>query len=118
MKDPNDIIICPIITEKSNSEIVLGKYTFKVRANATKTDIRNAAEQLFQVKVLKVNTMNMEGKKKRMGVHAGKRPDWKKAIIRIDIDPKPQTYLDKDGKEVTSNRRYKTSIEEFGGVQG
>ena len=116
-KNPEDIIISPHITEKSNEEVGSGKYTFIVYKTATKTEIRNAVEKLFQVKVLKVNTMNYSGKIKRMGVHIGPRPDWKKAIVKIDTDPKAEVYLTKDGKAVSTNRKYKTGIEEFGVVQ-
>ncbi|AUS98144.1 50S ribosomal protein L23 [Clostridium thermosuccinogenes] len=114
MKSPEEIIKRPYITEKSNEEIANGKYTFVVDVNATKTDIKNAVEKLFQVKVVQVNTVNYEGKTKRMGVHVGPRPDWKKAIVKIDTDPKPETYKVKGGKETTSSKKYKTSIEEFG----
>lgn len=117
MRSPEDIIIRPYITEKSNAEVAAGKYTFIVATNATKTEIRNAVEKLFQVKVLQVNTANFEGKVKRMGVHTGPRPDWKKAVVKIDLDPKQDSYLSKGGKEVTLNKKYKTSIEEFGVTQ-
>ncbi len=117
MRSPEDIIIKPFITEKSNSEIANGKYTFIVNTKATKTEIRMAVEKLFQVKVLQVNTVNYEGKVKRQGVHIGSRPDWKKAIVKIDLDPKPDVYLTEGGKQVTSNRKYKSSIEEFGATQ-
>lgn len=114
MRSAEDIIKKPFITEKSNAEVGSGKYTFIVAVNATKTEIRSAVEKLFQVKVLQVNTMNIEGKTKRMGVHEGPRPDWKKAIVKIDIDPKPDSYLTKGGKEIANSKKYKTSIEEFG----
>jgi large subunit ribosomal protein L23 len=117
MRTPEDIILRPFITEKSNLEVAAGKYTFVVDVNATKTEIRQAAEKLFQVKVLEVNTTNYKGKVKRMGVHVGSRPDWKKAVIKIDLDPKPDTYLTKGGKEVTNSKKYKTSIEEYGVTQ-
>ena len=117
MRSAEDVIIRPFITEKSNTEIAEGKYTFIVDPKATKTEIRMAIEKLFQVKVLQVNTVNYQGKIKRMGVHVGPRPDWKKAIVKIDLDPKPETYLDKGGKEVATNKKYKTSIEEFGVAQ-
>jgi large subunit ribosomal protein L23 len=52
-----------------------------------------------------------------MGVHVGPRPDWKKAVIKIDLDPKPETYLTKGGKEVANTKKYKTSIEEYGVTQ-
>jgi len=116
MRSPEDIIIRPHITEKSNEEIVSGKYTFIVYKTATKTEIRHAVESLFQVKVLKVNTMNYDGKVKRMGVHIGPRASWKKAIVKIDTDPKAEVYLTKEGKAVSTNKKYKSGIEEFGVV--
>lgn len=117
MRAPETIILKPHITEKSNAEIAQGKYTFVVDPGATKTEIRQAVEKLFQVKVMSVNTINLEGKKKRMGVHEGRRPSWKKAIVKIDTNPQPETYLDKGGKAVSNSKKYKTSIEEFGGAQ-
>jgi len=114
MKRAEDIIIRPYITEKSNQEIAQGKYTFIVDKKSTKTEIKNAVEKLFQVKVLAVNTINYQGKEKRLGVHTGKTEAFKKAIVTIDTDPKPVTYLGKGGKEVTTAKKYKTSIEEFG----
>jgi large subunit ribosomal protein L23 len=114
MRSAEDIIKKPFITEKSNLEIASGKYTFIVDVRATKTEIRLAVEKLFQVKVVKVNTMNVEGKTKRQGVHEGQRPDWKKAIVKIDTNPKPDTYLTAGGKEIANNKKYKSSIEEFG----
>jgi large subunit ribosomal protein L23 len=114
MRSAEDIIKKPFITEKSNLEIASGKYTFIVDVRATKTEIRLAVEKLFQVKVVKVNTVNVEGKKKRQGVHEGQRPDWKKAIVKIDTNPKPDTYLTTGGKEIANNKKYKSSIEEFG----
>ena len=80
---PEDIIIKPIITEKSNMEMQAGKYTFEVNKKATKVDVKRAVEKLFNVKVLKVNTINVSGKEKRVGRNVGKTADWKKAIIMI-----------------------------------
>lgn len=117
MKHAEDIIKRPYITEKSNLEVESGKYTFLVDTKATKTEIRMAVEKLFQVKVLKVNTINCEGKVKRMGVHQGPRPDWKKAVITIDKDPKIDSYLTKGGKQVATTKKYKTGIEEYGVAQ-
>jgi large subunit ribosomal protein L23 len=117
MRTPEDIIIRPFITEKSNLEVASGKYTFIVDVNATKTEIRQATERLFQVKVLQVNTMNYNGKIKRQGVHVGPRADWKKAVVKIDLSPKADSYLTKGGKEIASAKKYKTSIEEFGVTQ-
>ena len=111
-----DIIIKPIITEKSNDAMQEGKYTFKVAKNATKPQIADAVEKLFNVKVLKVNTMNIDGKQKRVGVHQGKTASWKKAIVFIDTDPKTVTYTKKGGKETKGTKKYNSSIEEFMGA--
>ncbi len=113
---PEDIIIKPIITEESNEGIQEGKYTFKVNKKATKVDIANAVEKLFEVKVLKVNTINVKGKEKRVGRNVGKTSDWKKAIVTIDTNPDDKTYLAKGGKETKISKKYKTSIDEFMGA--
>lgn len=110
---PEDIIIRPIITEKSSNAIAQGRYTFEVAKKATKIQIADAVEQLFEVKVLKVNTISMKGKEKRVGVHKGKTSDWKKAIVTIDTDPQDTAYLSKGGKEVKVSKKYKNSIEEI-----
>ena len=96
---PEDIIIAPIITEKSNDQLQEGKYTFEVYRKATKVEIAKAVEKLFEVKVLKVNTVSVKGKEKRQGRYVGKISDWKKAIVTIDTNPSEQTYLAKGGKE-------------------
>ncbi len=117
MRFTEDIIIRPYITEKSNDDMAEGKYTFVVDHRATKTAVKNAVEKLFGVKVTEVNTVNYDGKKKRMGVHLGRTAKWKKAIVKIDTDPKAVAFLDKSGKQVTTNKKYKTEIPEFGGMQ-
>ena len=111
-----DIIVKPIITEKSNDAMQEGKYTFKVAKKATKVDIKNAVEKLFEVKVLNVNTMTVKGKEKRVGANTGRRPDWKKAIVAIDTNPTEKSYLTKGGKEVKIDKKYKDSIDEFMGA--
>ena len=113
---PEDIIIRPIVTEKSNNELQAGKYTFEVAKKATKIQIADAVETLFNVKVLRVNTISIKGKEKRVGVHVGKTSDWKKAIVTIDTNPTEKTYLTKGGKSVKVAKKYKDSIEEFMGV--
>ena len=113
---PEDIIIKPIVTEKSNDELQAGKYTFRVNKKATKIDIRNAVEKLFEVKVLNVNTMSVKGKEVRRGKTTGKTSDWKKAIVTIDTNPAEVTYLGKGGKEVKVSKKYKDSIEHFMGA--
>lgn len=117
MRLAEDIIIRPYITEKSYDNMADGKYTFIVDYRANKTEIKNAVEKLFNVKVLSVNTVNYRGKEKRLGVHLGKTAKWKKAVVKIDTNPQPVTYLDKEGKPVTTGKKYKTEIEEFGGMQ-
>jgi len=117
MRNAEDIIIKPYITEQSNEAISTGRYTFVVDVKATKTEIRVAVEKLFDVKVLSVNTANYMGKEKRLGKNSGKTSNWKKAIVKINTKPGTETYLDKGGKTVTVNRKYKTSIEEFGAAQ-
>ena len=113
---PEEIIIAPIITEKSNDGLNEGKYTFEVNPKATKIEIKNAVEKLFEVKVLKVNTMNVSGKEKRMGRYVGKTSDWKKAIVTIDTNPEQKTYLAKGGKQAKISKKYKDSIDEFMGA--
>ncbi len=88
MRSPHDIIVKPVVTEQSMNNMAEGKYTFVVDRKANKTEIKNALEQIFGVKVEKVNTMNMEGKVKRQGVHIGKRANWKKAIVTLTKDSK------------------------------
>jgi large subunit ribosomal protein L23 len=81
-----DIIFQPVITEKSMQMLADGKYTFAVDPRANKSQIKRAIEQLFDVRVAKINTMNMQGKIRRMGRYEGKRADWKKAIVRLKGD--------------------------------
>ena len=111
-----EIIIRPVITEKSNNEMQSGKYTFEVNKKATKIDIAKAVEKLFEVKVLNVNTMTVRGKTKRVRYKEGKTPDWKKAIVTIDLNPSEKTYLGKGGKAVKVSKKYKDSIDEFMGA--
>ena len=113
---PEEIIIKPIITEKSNDQLQEGKYTFKVNKKATKIEIANAVEKLFDVKVLKVNTVMVRGKKKRVRYQVGKTPDWKKAIVTIDTNPQELSYMAKGGKVVKIDKKYKDSIDEFMGA--
>ncbi|MCI9286892.1 MAG: 50S ribosomal protein L23 [Clostridia bacterium] len=113
---PEDIIIKPVVTEKSNDGLQAGKYTFKVNKKATKVDIARAVEKLFDVKVVNVNTVTVKGKEKRVGVHVGKTADWKKAIVTIDTNPGDKTYLAKGGKETKISKKYKDSIDEFMGA--
>jgi large subunit ribosomal protein L23 len=83
MTNLRDVLIRPLITEKTNAGMQENKYTFIVPLNANKVEIRQAVETVFKVKVLNVNTIRVMGKVKRMGKHSGKRPDVKKAIVKV-----------------------------------
>ena len=83
MTNLRDVLIRPLVTEKSNTGMQDNKYTFIVPLNANKVEIRQAVEMVFKVKVLDVNTVRVMGKIKRMGKYSGKRPDYKKAIVKI-----------------------------------
>ena len=88
MKFAQDIILKPIITEKSMDGIANKRYTFQVATNATKPEIAKAVEELFGVEVAKVNTINMKRKPKRMGYHFGYTSEWKKAIVTLTASSK------------------------------
>ena len=81
--NPRDILLRPIITEKTSVMLQDNKYTFQVPLTANKVEIRQAVEQIFKVKVLNVNTVRVFGKTKRMGKYVGKRSDYKKAIVKL-----------------------------------
>lgn len=83
MKNPRDIIMKPIITERSMADAEVKKFTFKVDKRANKIEIKNAVEVIFGVDVEKVTTMNMKGKLKRTGRFVGRRANWKKAIVKL-----------------------------------
>ncbi len=90
-----DIIKRPIITEQSMSETGDMKYTFEVAKDANKIEVAKAIEEIFKVKVAKVNTINMKGKKKRTGrFPAGHRPNWKKAMVTLTADSKPIEFFE------------------------
>lgn len=93
-KTAQDIILKPIITEASMDGLQMQKYTFKVAKTANKVEIAKAVEQLFGVKVAKVNTVNVKGKMKRMGRSVGYRPDWKKAIVTLAEGEKTIEFFD------------------------
>ena len=88
MKFAQDIILKPVITEKSMDGISSKRYTFKVASDATKPEIAKAVEELFGVEVAKVNTINMKKKPKRVGYHFGFTAEWKKAIVTLKSDSK------------------------------
>ncbi len=89
-----DIIIAPIITEKAVIGLPEKKYTFKVASGANKIEIAKAAEEIFGVKVKKVNTISMKGHLRRMGRHEGYTSDWKKAIVTLTADSKAIEFFD------------------------
>lgn len=88
MKDMHDIILAPIITEKSMAGIEGKKYTFKVAKDANKVEIAKAVESIFEVKVDKVNTMRVSGKFRRQGRTGGYTASWKKAVVTLKPDSK------------------------------
>ncbi|WFA07655.1 50S ribosomal protein L23 [Tissierella sp. Yu-01] len=94
MRSPHDIIIKPVITEKSMEDMADNKYTFVVDKRANKSEVKKAIENVFGVKVEKVNTMNMLGKIKRQGMHSGRRPSWKKAIVKLTDDSKKIEFFE------------------------
>jgi len=81
--DARDIILKPVISEKSMKLMAEGKYTFRVHPKANRTQIKQAVEEIFGVKVVSVNTMRMPGKLRRFGRFQGRRSDWKKAIVQL-----------------------------------
>jgi len=80
---PNEVLLAPVVSEKSYSLITDRKYTFKVHKNAHKTQVRQAVEELFGVKVENVNIISVQAKPKRRGMTKGTRPGWKKAIVQL-----------------------------------
>ncbi len=89
MKSVYDIVKKPVITERSMSGIADNKYVFEVETSANKVEIKKAVETIFGVKVASVHTVKLPGKWKRMGVHTGKTPAKKKAIVTLTADSKP-----------------------------
>jgi large subunit ribosomal protein L23 len=81
--DPRQVLIAPVVSEKSYSLITENKYSFRVHAKAHKTQIRQAVEELFDVKVEGVNVVKVQPKPKRRGMHRGTKPGWKKAIVQL-----------------------------------
>ena len=95
MKSVADIIVRPLITEKSMDGIANKIYTFEVQKDATKADVALAVETMFKkTKVVKVNIINMKKKPKRYGVHFGYTSEWKKAIVTLSEDSAPIAFFD------------------------
>ena len=89
-----DIILAPVITEKSVMAMSDKKYTFRVADGSNKIEIAKAIEEIFGVKVAKVNTISMKGKKRRMGRFEGYTSDWKKAVVTLTEDSKTIEFFD------------------------
>ena len=95
MKNVYDIIRRPVITEQSMADVADKKYVFMVDIDSNKTEIKEAVETIFGVKVAKVNTVRMQGKAKRTGAYpVGKRPDYKKAIVTLTADSKTIEFFE------------------------
>lgn len=92
MRDYHDIIIRPVVTEKSMNLLTDDKYTFVVDKKSNKTEIKNAIESIFKVKVAKVSTMTVKGKPKRMGRYEGRTSDRKKAIVTLQPGQKIKLF--------------------------
>jgi len=80
---PSEVLIRPVISEKSYEQITRSQYTFRVHSSAHKTQVRQAVEQLFDVKVERVNIIKVQPKPKRRGLHKGTKPGWKKAVVQL-----------------------------------
>jgi large subunit ribosomal protein L23 len=107
-----DVIIKPIVTEKSATSQAQGKYTFKVNKKATKVDIKKAVEKLFGVKVISVNTAIIKGGLRNRNGRQYKAADYKKAVVKIATEIKPLTYKAKGGKDVKASKKFNTEIKE------
>ena len=92
--EARDIIIAPVLSEKSYRDIASKKYVFRVAKHANKTEIKLAIEKIFEVKVASVNTINCRGKKKRMGRYEGYTPAYKKAIVKLKEDSKAIAFFE------------------------
>ena len=94
MMTAQDIVIKPVITEKSMAGISLKRYTFRVSKEANKIEIASAVEELFGVKVAKVNTMHVRGRMKKVGKFSGYTSDWKKAIVTLKEESKTIEFFE------------------------
>ncbi|MFD2925233.1 MULTISPECIES: 50S ribosomal protein L23 [Halobacillus] len=94
MKEPRDIVKRPVITEHSADLMGEKKYTFEVSTKANKTEIKTAVEEIFGVKVARVNTANLKGKFKRMGRYGGYRSDRKKAVVTLTEDSEELEFFE------------------------
>ncbi|HEU4965559.1 MAG TPA: 50S ribosomal protein L23 [Bacilli bacterium] len=93
-KNPRDIIKRPVITERSTDLMEENKFAFEVDLRANKTEIKAAIEEIFGVKVAKVNTLRVPSKQKRMGRYVGRTSEWKKAVVTLTSDSKPLNFFE------------------------
>ena len=89
---PSEVLIRPVVSEKSYEQITRNQYTFKVHPDAHKTQIRQAVEQLFEVKVERVNVLKVQAKPKRRGRFLGTKPGWKKAVVQLRAGDKIEIF--------------------------
>lgn len=94
MKNPRDIIKRPVITERTAELMESNKFAFEVELRSNKTEIKQAIESIFGVKVSKVNVLRVPAKKKRVGKHVGMTSEWKKAIVTLAPDSKPISFFE------------------------
>lgn len=94
MKDPRDVIKRPVITERTAEYMSELKYAFEVDIRSNKTEVKKAIEEIFKVKVSKVNTLRMPAKPKRYGRHSGYTSEWKKAIVTLAPESKPLEFFE------------------------
>lgn len=94
MRTPYDVILKPVISERSMDDAESKKYTFKVAVNANKTEIKAAVEEAFGVEVIKVNVMNNDGKLKRQGKYVGRTASYKKAIVTLSEKSKTIEFFE------------------------
>jgi large subunit ribosomal protein L23 len=89
---PSEVLIRPVVSEKSYEQISNNQYTFRVHKDAHKTQVRQAVEELFEVKVVRVNIVKVQPKPKRRGLHRGTKPGWKKAVVRLKQGDKIEIF--------------------------
>jgi len=94
MKNPRDIIKRPVITERTSEMMANKRYVFEVDLRSNKTEIKQAVEQIFKVKVTSVNTIKMPAKPKRYGRHSGYTSVWKKAIVQLSAESKELEFFE------------------------
>ena len=94
MKNPRDLIKRPVITERTSDFVEQQTYVFEVDLKANKTEIKQAIESIFKVKVVNVNTLRVPAKPKRYGKHSGYTSEWKKAFVKLSADSKPLDFFE------------------------